>query len=196
MCADNIRAQVMSQTINVDRFTRLKQTIAGKFAPQELPGVAEYLAGEAGEINYSMAGNLAIDLSGSQERRVKCIIYGWFLLFDPVTLAAVRHTLDIKSSLILVKDETELPPLETEPDGEDYIVCGTNMQVAERIEEEILLSLPTHAVKRTGMAEKRVGGVLGIDAGKSSERQEIPAVLVPTGKKISPFAKLAELKKK
>ena len=189
----------MSPTINVDRFTRLKQTITGKFKPQELTNLAEYLAGDEGEINYSMAGQLVVDLTGSQERRVKCIIYGWFLLSDPLTLAAVRYTLDINSSLILVKDESELPPLDMESDSEDYIICGANMQVAERVEEEILLNLPAHAVRRSepnGSGAARSAESKGDVVDKSPTSAKAPEVPVAEGKKISPFAKLAELKKK
>ena len=84
----------MCQTINIDRFTRLKQSVAGSFVPNALSGLNEYLAGEDGEINYTMTGNLVVDLTGRQERRVECIIYGWILLSDPVTLAAIRYQLD------------------------------------------------------------------------------------------------------
>ena len=185
----------MSKTINIDRFTRLKQTISGKLDPQKLPRLAEYLAGEGGEINYSMTGNLAVDLSGSQERRVKCIIYGWFLLSDPVTLAAVRHTLDVSSALILVTDESELPPLEMESATEDYVICGAEMDILERVEEEILLSLPAQTVNRNEMIAShdaaKVGGAAGLPKIANVSR---PAPADTT--KISPFAKLSALKKK
>lgn len=185
----------MSLTINIDRFTRLKQSIAGKFAPHELPGLTEYLAGADGEIHYSMSGNLAVDLAGNQERQVKCIIYGWILLSDPVTLAPVRHKLDINSALILVKDESELPPLELESESEDYIICATNMVVAERVEEEILLSLPAQAVNRRGMIESLEKPATG-GRGISPMQAKMSTAPVAEGKKISPFAKLAGLKKK
>ena len=193
MRIDKPGAADVAQTINIDRFTRLKQSIAGKFVPQDLAGLAEYLAGEDGEINYSMTGNLAVDPIGGQERRVKCIIYGWILLFDPVTLAAVRHTLEINSSLILVNDESGLPPLEMESENEDYIVCAANMHVAERIEEEILLSLPVQAVKRSEMLDLRGGRALSVKSAKSVTAPKAP---VTDGNKLSPFARLAELKKK
>ena len=182
----------MSKTINIDRFTRLKQSISGKLDPQKLPRLAEYLAGAGGEINYLMTGNLAVDLAGSQERRVKCIIYGWFLLSDPVTLAAVRHVLDVNSALIMVTDESELPPLEMESATEDYVICGAEMNIVERVEEEILLSLPAQTVNRSEMIAAHEGrkdkDAVGI--------ANTPKAAVADGTKISPFAKLAELKKK
>ena len=186
----------MSTPINIDRFTRLNQSINGKFAPHELPRLAEFLAGEGGEISYSVVGQLTMDAAGSQERRVKCIIYGWFLLSDPVTLAVVRHDLDINNSLILVKDESELPPLEMESETEDYVVCGAAMDVLERVEEEILLSLPAHAVNRSELLESRTEHKNSIGKAKVSGAPKPQRAPVPEGRKISPFAKLAELMKK
>jgi uncharacterized protein len=172
----------MSETIQVDRFTRLKQTVSGKFLPVQLPRLAEYLAGEEGELNYSLTGQQTSDAAGSQKRSVKCIISGWFLLFDPVTLQPSRHELAIESKLTLVRDETELPPLELELDDEDYVVCGGEMDVLAVIEEEVLLDLP--AAQAVGIAT----------SGQKPAKQAAPATA--PGKKISPFAKLAELKKK
>ena len=184
----------MSLIINIDRFTRLRQSIDGKFLPHTLPRLAEFLAGEEGVINYSVVGNLAVDATGGQECQVKCIIYGWFLLSDPVTLAAVRYPLEINSSLILVKDETDLPPLEMESDNVDYIVCGTEMDLLERVEEEILLSLPAYAVNRSEMIESREERT--VSSRKRPKTAKVFEVPFAEGKKISPFAKLAELKKK
>ena len=190
-----ICAQKMSLIINVDRFTRLKQSVKGRVSPVDLPGLTDFLAGSEGEIRYSLSGNLVINLAGEQERRVKCIIYGWLLLFNPVTLAAVRHPLDIASSLVVVKDESDLPPLEMESEGEDFIVCGVNMDVAERVEEEILLSLPAHAVRceeTNDRRDERAKSVSNKPAMRATTIQQPAGV----GRKISPFAKLVELKKK
>ena len=185
----------MSLIINVDRFTRLKQSVKGRFSPFDLPGLTDFLASGEGEISFSLSGNLVVSLAGEQERRVKCIISGWLALFDPVTLAAIRHPLDIASSLVVVKDESDLPPLEMESEGVDFVVCGVNMDVAERVEEEILLSLPAHAVRREEKDDsrnERANSVINKPTKRATTIQE-PA---NAGKKISPFAKLVELKKK
>ena len=184
----------MPLAINIDRFTRLKQVVSGKIVPQELPRLAEFLAGSAGEITYSLSGCLVVDPVGSQERHVKCIIYGWFLLSDPVTLSAIRHTLDISSSLILVKDESGLPPLEMESENIDYVVCGPEMDVLDRVEEEILLSLPAQAVNRREMLASQVENTRG-EVAMAEKTAKMPQADAAVGKKISPFAKLAELKK-
>jgi uncharacterized protein len=52
------------------------------------------------------------------------------------------HPLDIHSKLVLVSSEAALPDTEDEPDEVDTIVASHEMNVAELVEEEILLSLP------------------------------------------------------
>lgn len=173
----------MSDTIQIDRFTRQGQSISGKFEPQALPRLADYLMGEDGEIVFSITGHLATDVAGSQKRSLKCIISGWFLLADPNSQKPLRHELSIESRLVLVRDESELPPLEMESADEDYIVCGTELGVTERIEEEILLNLPSAFGGQPGEAAPA----------RTATKNVIPGKVAG---KISPFAKLAQLKKK
>lgn len=172
----------MATAIQIDRFTRLKQTVSGSFRPQQLPRLAEYLAGNEGEIHYSIAGNLDTDASGSQKRSVKCIISGWFLLADPLTLQPCRRDLSIESRLILVASEQDLPPLEMEADDEDFVVCGNELDVLETVEEEVLLDIALTQTVKAG------------DGGKKASKSGAPGK--PAVEKISPFAKLAELKNK
>ena len=174
----------MSGIIQIDRFTRQKQTVSGTFSPNDLPRLADFLAGLEGEIHYTLAGSVLMDRVGSQKRRIKCIISGWFLLADPVTLKPLRHPLEIDSNLILVSSEEELPPLEMESDDEDYVVCGNELNIVERVEEEILLDLPAAFGAQN---EPAATARSPVKAGRES-----PAAT----QKISPFAKLAELKKK
>jgi len=176
----------MSAIIQVERFTRQNQSISGHYAPGELSRLAEYLAGDEGEIQFSLTGSEATDLAGSQKRCIKCIISGWFLVADPATLKPLRHDLAIESRLVVVKDEAGLPPLELESADEDYVICGSEMNVMERIEEEILLDLPSALARRPGPAGKSAKSVNAKTATPGNA----------TNAKISPFARLAELKKK
>jgi uncharacterized metal-binding protein YceD (DUF177 family) len=103
--------------------------------------------------------------------------------------------MDISSSLILVDDESALPPLEMESENEDYIVCGASMIVAERVEEEILLNLPAQAVNRSEALGSRQASTTGSTA-KLVRTSIASESILAGGDKISPFAKLAKLKKK
>ncbi|MEO8102306.1 MAG: hypothetical protein ABI790_07255 [Betaproteobacteria bacterium] len=175
----------MPDAIHVERFTRQGQSVSGQFSPQTLPRLAEYLASEEGEIHYSLSGSVSTDVTGSQKRRLKCIISGWFSLADPNTLKPLRYALAIESKLVLVHDESKLPPLEMESDDEDYIVCGSELDVRDRVEEEILLDLPSAFGGQMGPVAV-APAKSGANKGKSG--------VIPG--KISPFARLAELKKK
>lgn len=176
----------MSEIIQVERFTRQKQSISGTYAPGQLTRLAEYLAGEEGEIRYALSGHEDSDLGGSQKRCIKCIISGWFLVTDPGSLKPTKHHLAIESSLVVVRDESRLPPLELESEDEDYIVCWPEMNVMERIEEEILLDLPSALAMCTQPAGKREG-FASANAGMPDNAPNA---------RISPFAGLAGLKKK
>ncbi len=178
--------------IAIDRFTRQKQTLKGVLSPAALPRLAEFLAGEGGEIAYELQGSETSDILGRQNKRLKCIISGWFLLLDGESLQAFRHPLAIQSRLVVVRQESDLPPLEEESDDEDYVVCSGEMDVMERIEEEILLNLPFNAVRRSDVNPSDVGA--GGKAGKDAPRGKPQGAATPA-KKVSPFAKLAALKK-
>lgn len=184
---DRLPMMHMHQTIKVDSFTRLKHVCSGTVSPAALPRLTGYLASEDGEVSYAFTGNTRTDASGSQKNSIKCIIYGWFFLTDPNSLEPVRHDLQIESTLVVVKEESMLPPLDLETDDEDYIVCAGEMDLLERMEEEILLDLPATAIQSGPSAAARKVAVKGNKASSA-----VPAVT----KKNSPFAKLAELKKK
>lgn len=181
----------MSVVLQVERFARQNKSVSGHYAPRQLRRLAEYLAADEGEIHYSLSGSETTDLSGSQKRCIKCIISGWFLVADPRTLKPLRHDLSIESRLVVVQNESALPPLELESEDEDYIVCGAGMNVMDRIEEEILLDLPAALARRGEPAGKTVK--VAVPAGKKidSVTPEVAA-----NARISPFARLAELKKK
>lgn len=179
----------MATKLALDRFTQQKQTVSGTFRPNELSRLRPFLLGEgidAGEISYSIAGMETADVTGRRTRRVKCIILGWFLLADPETLEPERYDLSIKSSLVLVNSEAQLPPLEAESEDEDYVTLGEELDVLELVEEEILLDLPFWAIaaESPGKKSKKVS---------IAPRASIPAT---AEKKVSPFAKLAGLKSK
>jgi len=176
----------MFAIIQVEQFTRQKQSISGHYAPAQLSRLAGYLAGEEGEILFSLTGSEVTQLPASQKRCIKCIISGWFFVTDPGTLKPLRHDLAIESRLVVVKDESGLPPLELESEDEDYIICASGMNVMERIEEEILLDLPSALARHLESSGKSA----------KSPKAGVQSLGGETGARISPFARLVELKKK
>ena len=181
-------ADQTSVLISVDRLTRLGHLIEGSFSPSALPEIAEYLASAKGKVSYRMTGNTQSDQSGRQQKRLQCIIFGWFEVLDAVTLTPSRFDLDIESQLVLVSSEDELPPLEDEADDEDFIVCGQEFDIKAHAQEEILLALPITTPRNEALPESvlpkalRAARASGTD-GISVQQRE------------SPFAKLQSLKK-
>jgi hypothetical protein len=190
----------MSSKLNLERFTRQQQTISGDFEPMRLSRLKPFLAGKEGEIRYTVAGSEAADPSGRRVRRLKCIILGWFLVTDPESLEPQHYDLSIKSSLVLVDEESQLPPLEEELPDEDYVALGQEIELQDLIEEEILLDLPLWAIAVEKQAEvkkaakKAVGGKAKLDANVDVTDIDVMNVPAITEKKVSPFSKLAVLK--
>ena len=181
----------MSSKLNLERFTRQQQTISGDIEPIRLPRLKPFLAGKEGEIRYTVAGSEVADPSGRRIRRLKCIILGWFLVADPESLEPQQYELSIKSSLVLVDEESELPPLEDELPDEDYVALGSEIELQDLIEEEILLDLQLWAI-----AVKKQAEVKKAASGKGKRIADIDVINAPTvaEKKVSPFSKLAALK--
>ncbi len=186
----------MATKIKVTRLTRFGEKAEGVFRPLDLPRLRPFLAGAEGEVRYVISGSEATDANGGRVARVKCIILGWFLLSDPETFEPDPYELGIETVLIPVSDESQLPPLKAESENEDYVVMGEELDIAELVEEEILLDLPFWAVatKRTGT--KAGGKVKGgnLKAGKATV-SNADAKAEEGEIRPSPFAKLAALKK-
>jgi uncharacterized metal-binding protein YceD (DUF177 family) len=174
--------------IKIDRLTRLKHKVEGELRPQQLARLKPFLAGDEGEIKYTVTGSETADAAGGRIARVKCIISGWFLLSDPETFEPEPYELSIESVLIPVRDEAELPPLEAENENEDYVVMGEELDIVDLVEEEILLDLPFWAIAAD--ADSVVKPIAPKGGSRSAAAVESDNVKEP-----SPFAKLASLKK-
>jgi uncharacterized metal-binding protein YceD (DUF177 family) len=181
-----------STLVSVDRLTRQKQVVEGHFAPAELPELVDFLASTKGEVRYRISGTSLSDQSGGQQKRLQCIIYGWFEVIDSVGLVPSRFELDIDSRLVLVSSEEALPPLEDEADDEDYIVCGQDFDVKAHVQEEVLLAIPTTTPRSQGPPDAKLP-----KAFRGERQPDLVAGKVNSDvdAKQSPFAKLAALKK-
>lgn len=158
--------------IHPDRLTGKPIVFDATLSPAELPRLQELAAGPGGEIRYRVTARL--DRQG--RRVVSCIIDGFVFLTCQATLEAFRHPLHLEERLVLVDDESALPPIEEEGDAEDFVVVDAPLDVRELVEDAVILALP--------MVPRKPGqeGVPGKPAEPAPERQ-------------SPFASLAGLKR-
>ncbi len=156
--------------IHPDRFTEAGRTFEGVLRPGDLPRLAPELASPDGELRYAITARL----EKHQRRVVSCIIDGFVFLTCQTTFEVFRHAIAIRDRLVLVGSEEELPPIEEENDGEDFVVATDPLDPVGLVEDAVLLALP--------MVPRQPG------VGPSADEEG-----ASTGKP-SPFAALASLK--
>ncbi len=159
------------QIIHPDRIPPKGVHFEGVVRPGDLEGLADELASPDGELRYRVSATL----DGHQRRIVSCIINGFVFLTCQSTFDAFRHDIAIDDRLVLVDSEEQLPSIDEEGDGEDFVVATEPVEVRSLVEEAVILSLP--------MVPRKPG------AGPGQEPAGEPG-------KPSPFAALAGFKPK
>jgi uncharacterized protein len=145
----------------------------GTFVPADLERLEDSLANGEGELKYTITASL-----DPQRRKVaSCIIEGFVFLTCQSSLDAFRHQISVEDRLVLVDDESQLPPVEAENDVEDYLVADEPLDIRDLVEDAVLLALPM-VPRKPGLEEAK-----GTDGEPAIAKQ-------------SPFAALASLKKK
>jgi uncharacterized protein len=146
--------------------------LEGTFKPEELERLQDSLANGAGELHYRITAGL----DAQRRKVVSCIIKGFVFLTCQASLEAFRHEISVDDRLVLVDEESQLPPVEEESDTEDYLVADEPLDIRDLVEDAVLLALPM-VPRKPGLQEPREG-------------DGTPAVERP-----NPFAALASLKK-
>ena len=158
--------------LDPDRLSTQPAVFKGTFVPADLERLQDALADERGELRYEITAGL----DRQRRRTVSCIIEGFVFLICQNSLEAFRHEISIHDRLVLVDDESRLPPVEEESEEEDYVVTEGPLDVRDLVEDAVLLALPMvprkPGLEGTGRREDAAGG------------------------RESPFAALAGLKKK
>ena len=159
--------------IRPERIATRPLVLKGTFVPAHLERLLDSLADERGELRYEVSASL------DRQRRkvVSCIIEGFVFLMCQKTLEAFRHDVSVRERLILVDSEAELPAIEEEGEGEDYVVAGEPLDIRDLVEDAVLLALPM-VPRKPGLEEDPTGS-----GDVPQDRQ-------------SPFAALASLRKK
>jgi uncharacterized protein len=158
--------------IDPERLTDQPQVLEGILHPADLERLEDSLANAEGELRYRVSAHLDLQ----RRKVVSCIIEGFVFLTCQVSLEAFRHGVSIHDRLILVDNESQLPPVEAESETEDHLVADEPLDIRDLVEDAVLLSLPMMP---------RKPGLEQAGEGKKIE-----------GAKPSPFAALASLKRK
>jgi uncharacterized protein len=158
--------------LHPDRISTKPTVLEGTFRPAELERLEDSVADDRGELRYRITARL----DPQRRKVVSCIIEGFVFLTCRTSLEAFRHPISIDDRLILVDDESQLPPVEEESETEDHLVADGPLDIRDLVEDAVLLSLPMMP-RKPGLGEA-VGG----------EEAPVPG-------ESSPFAALAALKK-
>jgi uncharacterized protein len=154
------------------RLTTRPTTWEGDVRPGDLPRLAESLANDEGTLHYRVTA----ELDRQRRKVVSCIIEGFVFLTCQSSLDTFRHPVSIADRLVLVEDESNLPPIQEESDTEDYLVADAPLDILELVEDAVILALP--------MMPRKPG----------VEREEAQGKAAPEPG-ASPFAKLSSLKR-
>ena len=158
------------QIIYPERISEHPEVFEGTADLDDLPGLEDSVANEEMQLHYTVTARL----DGQRRKVVSCIIEGFVFLTCQTSLEAFRHDISVRDQLVLVDSEESLPAIEEESETEDYRVADGPIDVLDLVEEAVLLALPM-VPRKPGLPEPQK-----------------PAA----GKRESPFAALASLKKK
>lgn len=110
----------------------------GVLKPGDLPRVRDLVASPDGELQYEVSAFL-----DKQRRKVvSCIIKGFAQLTCRVSMEDFRYAIDVEDRLVLVDDESALPPIEMESEEEDFVVAEGPLDVRGLVEDAVILALP------------------------------------------------------
>jgi uncharacterized protein len=151
-------------------FARAAGQLQGQLAVSTMPRLQDQLAGNAGEVKFSVRGGL--DLLDRPQLELE--VTGALKLLCAHCVKPLDYALDLRTR-VLIAHPGAVPLDDENPESPEWIEAGQELNVQELVEDEILLGLPLSVRHAQGQC--------------SSDSQEA------FGKKTvdSPFARLATL---
>ncbi|HZX29790.1 MAG TPA: YceD family protein [Rhodocyclaceae bacterium] len=162
----------MSRQLAIDSFAfaRDGRVLEGTLAVSDLQRLHDLVTEVSGEIRYRLQG-----LKGQHgQPQLRLTASGNLPLACQRCLEAIRFDVEVDSVLELVPEGAEMSQDELEDDTRDFLPVAGSLDVAELVEDEVILALPV--VPR-------------------HEDCGLPGA-AEAGEKLSPFAELARLKGK
>lgn len=151
-------------------FARDARVLQGTLAVSAMERLHDLLAEVSGEVSWQLEG-----FRGERgEPMLRLTVGGCIPLACQRCLEAIPFELEVDSVLEVVPANADLSQDELEDDSRDFLPVEKELDVAELVEDEILLSLPV---------------------APRHERCGLPGA-ADAGERINPFAALAELKGK
>ena len=140
------------QTIDGMRFAKAGEELSGVLRADALPRLADILSPDLQDVQYRLRG-------GSKAGRpvLRLEIQASVVLTCQRCLEPYVQALNLERVYPLARDEAELERWERDDSLLEGLVADPKMGVAELIEDEILLSLPTVPRHPEGECERSLG---------------------------------------
>lgn len=136
--------------IDANEFARKGLAIRDTIALSQFPRLSGVLASSEGTLDYRLQGS--VGPQGKPHLRLQ--LQGEVQLTCQRCLEPLNYKVEVDTDFILVSDESAIPSAEAEEELEDYLVAGPQTQVADLLEEELLLALPFAPKHEEECAEK------------------------------------------
>lgn len=164
----------MSEQAQIDglKFAREGRRLQGALAITELPRLQDLVADTSGRIHYALAGSV----NGHGKAVLDIEVSGSLALVCQRCLSRMGYVLRRSSRLILIESGQRIPDVADEDPNTENIAAGDVSNVADIVEQEVLLGLPIAPVHSDQMCEARPE--------------------LPRDERRSPFAELSKLKKR
>jgi len=124
--------------IDALEFARGRGRLDGRLGVADPGRLTDTVADVADCVAYTLTG----DADAQGRPLIRVAVHGVIGLTCQRCLGRIDHRLAIESALRLVGSEAELPDLVDESQDVDVVVAEAEMNVADLIEQEIVLSLP------------------------------------------------------
>jgi uncharacterized protein len=124
--------------IDASEFARKGLAIHDTIALSKFPRLSDVILPSEAALDYRLSGR--IDPQGKP--RLHLQMQGEVPMTCQRCMEPLKFAVDVDTDFILVSDERMIPSAEAEEDLNDYLVAGPHIDVAELLEEELLLALP------------------------------------------------------
>jgi uncharacterized protein len=143
----------MSEPAVIDslEFARSEQALAGELPAARLERLHDVLTDTEGTLGYTLRG-------GKDERQrplLELKVDGELHLQCQRCLETLSYPVRLQSTLLLVPRGEQLDELMDDPSAPDAIEASAELDVAELVEDEVLLSLPLSPRHAEGTCESR-----------------------------------------
>jgi len=172
--------------IDTHAFTRLGETASGRLTPDELPRLSSMLVSQDGELDWQLDGSSdlradssresSMDLRFSARLTVRCA-----RCLEPLEVAISDH-----HRYRMVGSESQAEREDVDDDEHDLLVSSRRFDLAELIEDEAIMALPSaphHPDCQAPLAPDSRDAQVAQGEGTEA-----------SGQKASPFASLASLR--